>query len=392
MRRSVVALSSRLASSFKPCTSTLSTSSSLNVVLGSTVSSKRNLFITTVFLRGPPPMDLIKQLRVETDAPLGQCRKALEESGNDISKAKEWLRQKGLQTAAKKSSRTTQEGVIGMQQLGNERSVLLEVNSETDFVLNSDKFKEVIDECLDQLVKFKPSQNELSVEQNEQAFESEIVSNSAIFGGSSSIKEKFNELVAILRENVKPRRVKYLVNTNTIEQQLAGYLHNSKGEKIGGVASFVIVKAVPGSNKTPEQLQSLGRQIAMHICGMGPNYLTKEQVPAEVVQHERDLLLKRLEEQQAEEKQKAEQEGKEYKPKSQDILNKMIDGQLNKQFLSDQVLLLQPWVLDQKMTVQQFCKDSGIEIIDFVRMKVGEGMQYKPKKSFAEEVAEQVKV
>ncbi|KAF0976820.1 hypothetical protein FDP41_004115 [Naegleria fowleri] len=391
MRRSVVALSSRLASSFKPCTSTLSTSS-LNVVLGSTVSSKRNLFITTVFLRGPPPMDLIKQLRVETDAPLGQCRKALEESGNDISKAKEWLRQKGLQTAAKKSSRTTQEGVIGMQQLGNERSVLLEVNSETDFVLNSDKFKEVIDECLDQLVKFKPSQNELSVEQNEQAFESEIVSNSAIFGGSSSIKEKFNELVAILRENVKPRRVKYLVNTNTIEQQLAGYLHNSKGEKIGGVASFVIVKAVPGSNKTPEQLQSLGRQIAMHICGMGPNYLTKEQVPAEVVQHERDLLLKRLEEQQAEEKQKAEQEGKEYKPKSQDILNKMIDGQLNKQFLSDQVLLLQPWVLDQKMTVQQFCKDSGIEIIDFVRMKVGEGMQYKPKKSFAEEVAEQVKV
>lgn len=337
-------------------------------------------------------MDLIKQLRVETDAPLGQCRKALEESGNDISKAKEWLRQKGLQTAAKKSSRTTQEGVIGMQQLGNERSVLLEVNSETDFVLNSDKFKEVIDECLDQLVKFKPSQNELSVEQNEQAFESEIVSNSAIFGGSSSIKEKFNELVAILRENVKPRRVKYLVNTNTIEQQLAGYLHNSKGEKIGGVASFVIVKAVPGSNKTPEQLQSLGRQIAMHICGMGPNYLTKEQVPAEVVQHERDLLLKRLEEQQAEEKQKAEQEGKEYKPKSQDILNKMIDGQLNKQFLSDQVLLLQPWVLDQKMTVQQFCKDSGIEIIDFVRMKVGEGMQYKPKKSFAEEVAEQVKV
>jgi len=346
----------------------------------------RSLFVASQYLRAPP-MELIKQLRVETDAPLGQCRKALEESENDINKAKEWLRQKGLQTAAKKSSRTTQEGIIGIQQSGNERGLLLEVNSETDFVINSDKFKEVVDECLRNMIKIKFEKDEYAVEQDEAAFNENIVNNSAIFE-NSSIKEKFNDLVAVLRENVKARRVKFLSNQDS-QCQLAGYLHNAKSEHIGGVGAFVILKNAANGSKTPEQLQVLGRQIAMHICGMGPNYLKKEEIPEEVLNHERELLWKRLEEQQMDEKKKAESEGKQYKPKPKDILDRMIEGQLNKQFLGDHVLLAQPWVLDQKISVQQMCKDESIEIVKFIRMRVGEGMQYQAKKSFAEEVAEQ---
>ncbi|EFC49800.1 predicted protein [Naegleria gruberi] len=359
-----------------------------NMMICNGVTTTRSMFTCTNFLRAPPT-ELIKQLRAETDAPLGQVRKALEESDNDIKKAKEWLRQKGLQTAAKKSARSTQEGIIGIQQNGNERGVLFEVNSETDFVINSDVFKGVVDECLDVLVKSKFEKNEYSVEQDEQSFNQQVAENSALFENGVSIKQKFTELVAVLRENVKARRVKFINNIDS-SSQLVGYLHNSKTSKIGGVGAFVIVKAAPNSTKTAEQLQSAGRQIAMHICGMGPNYLTKDQVPAEVLSHERELLIKRLEEQNMEEKKKAEEAGKEYKPKPQNILNMMIEGQLNKQFLADHVLLLQPWVLDQKMSVQQFLKEEGIEVVDFIRMKVGEGMAYQAKKSFAEEVAEQV--
>ncbi|KAL9645174.1 hypothetical protein ABK040_002376 [Willaertia magna] len=329
-------------------------------------------------------MDTLKQLRADTDAPLGLCRKALEENNGELDKAKEWLRQKGLQTAAKKSSRATAEGVISIAQHDNKRAVLLEVNSETDFVVNSERFKQVVEECSNGLVKVENlSKREYAVEIDENVMNNEILENKSIFD-NQTIKDKLHELVGVLRENVKIRRVKVLENKDTENVQLVGYLHNAKTESMGGSASLVLIKSL--KERDVQTIQSLGRQVAMHICGMTPNYLTKEQVPDDVIEYERNMLRKRLEE----EKEQAEREGKVFKERPKDIVDKMIEGQLNKQFFGEYVLLAQPWVLDQKITVEQFCKDEGVQIIDFVRMKVGEGLQIS-KKSFAEEVAEQAK-
>ena len=283
---------------------------------------------------------LVKDLREKTGAGMLDCKKALEATNGDFNAAVDWLREKGISTANKKASRIAAEGMTDILVEGN-KAVIVEVNSETDFVAKNPEFKELVKEILNALIK----NNVKTVEEALELPSSEGTINDLIVAKTAKIGEKLSF-----------RRFE-IVEKN--DDQLFGqYIH--MGSKIG------VLLVINGTN------DEVCHNVAMHVAAMRPTCLRRAEVPAEDVEREREVL-----------KEQAINEGK--KP---EIAEKMVEGRLNK-FYKEICLEEQEFVMNSDINVGTYVKNNGGELVKMIRYEVGEGMQ-KREENFAEEVAKQM--
>lgn len=285
---------------------------------------------------------LVKELRERTGAGMMDCKKALEASNNDVDTAIDWLRENGIAKAAKKGDRVAAEGLTKVVVEGN-KAVILELNAETDFVAKNDQFLELLNKVATGLVNSdaKTLEEGLAVEVDGETI-ADLVTN-----GTASIGEKLD-----LR--------RFKIVTKTDEQSFANYSH------MGGKIS--VLALVDGTN------DEVAKQVCMHVAAANPQYLSKEQVPAEQVEKETEILTK-----------EALAEGK---PEA--IVGKMVEGRIRK-YLEEICLLPQNFIVDTDKTVQQVLDNAGINLVEFTRYEVGEGIE-KEEVDFAAEVAAQAKL
>ncbi|AMB98834.1 elongation factor Ts [Aerococcus urinaehominis] len=284
----------------------------------------------------------VKELRDRTGVGMMDAKKALVETDGDMDKAIDFLRENGLAKAAKKSDRIAAEGLTKVVVRGNE-AVILELNSETDFVAKNEQFINLLDSLAFAILDQKPESVEAAME------------NVTIEG--QKLSEHIAEKTSVIGEKLDFRR--FEIFTKTDDQEFGHYAHQ------GGRIS-VLVQLTGGD-------QDLANGIAMHIGGLNPRFLDEESVPADVREHEKEVLT--------------EQALNEGKPAN--IVEKMIAGRLRK-FFSEICLVDQDYLLDDSKTVGEVAKEAGAKIDFFRRYEVGEGIE-KREENFADEVAQQMK-
>jgi elongation factor Ts len=295
----------------------------------------------------------IKELRDSTGAGMMDCKKALMESDGDIQAASDWLRKKGLAAAAKKSGRVAAEGLVGVA-TADKAGAIVELNSETDFVARNEQFQELVS-------------NIASVALREKG-DLDAIQNSAYPKGGT-VSEAITEAIGTIGENMTLRRTAYLEAENGF---VASYIHNAIGNGLGKIGVLVALNTTDPDN---EQIQQLGKQIAMHVAAARPDALTRDQVNSEKIERERQVL-----------KEQAIASGK-----PAEIAEKMVEGRLRK-FYEEIVLPEQLFVIDGKTkvseAVQQTEKETGasIQIAGFISYQLGEGVE-KEEDDFAAEVA-----
>ncbi|SHE65660.1 translation elongation factor Ts [Thermomonas hydrothermalis] len=285
---------------------------------------------------------LVKELRERTGAGMMECKKALTQNNGDIDAAAEWLRKQGLAKADKKSSRVAAEGRIALAQDGG-KAVLVEVNSETDFVANDSNFKAFAEAV---------AQAALS----SGATDVDTLKAARVASGET-VEEARAAAVAKLGENIQVRRMVRVDSAHTV----GAYVH---GGKIG-----VLVELAGGN-------ADLARGLAMHIAAMNPPYNKAADVPAEFIAKEKEIELAKMSEKD--------------KAKPADILEKIITGKLNK-IINEVTLYGQPYVLDGDKTVEAVVKAAGADVIGFSRLVVGEGIE-KVQEDYLTEVAKAMQV
>lgn len=282
---------------------------------------------------------LVKELRERTGAGMMECKKALTETAGDIDAAAEWLRKQGLAKADKKASRVAAEGRIAVAQ-SEGKAVLVEINSETDFVAKDSNFL-AFAEAVAQAALTS------GVEDVEALKQAKIAS-------GETVEEARAAVVAKVGENVQVRRMVRVDSANHV----AAYVH---GGRIG-----VLVELKGGD-------MELARGIAMHVAAMNPPYNKASDVPAEFIAKEKEIELAKMSEKD--------------KAKPADILEKIISGKLNK-IVSENTLYGQPYVMDTNQSVEQVLKAAGADVVGFKRLAVGEGIE-KQADDFAAEVMKQ---
>ena len=283
---------------------------------------------------------LVKELRERTGAGMMECKKALVEADGDIEAAAEIMRKSGAAKADKKAGRVAADGAIKAWVSDDGKSaVILEINSETDFVAKDDNFQAFADQVLAAVAAHRP--------------DSVDALSALSLDNGQSVEEARQALIAKVGENIQVRRFETIES----DASIACYLH---GARIG-----VLVD----SNAD----EDLARDIAMHIAAVNPQFIDRDAVPAEFVDKEKAILIAQ-----------AESSGK-----PPEIIEKMIQGRLNK-FLAEVTLMGQPFVKDPDRTVAQLLSDAGAEVSGFVRYEVGEGIEKKVE-DFAAEVASQLK-
>lgn len=287
---------------------------------------------------------MVKELREKTGAGMMDCKKALTETNGDMDKAIEFLREKGLSSAAKKADRVAAEGLTSVSVDGN-RAVLLEVNCETDFVAKNADFQSFINDLASHVLAQNPSSVDELLEQKM---------------GEGTVKERLSGLIAKIGENMNVRRFQVVEKTDA--DSFGAYVH------MGGRISVLTVLV----NSTNE---NVAKDIAMHIAAINPRFLSKDQVSAEVVAQEKEILT-----------QQALNEGK-----PANIVEKMVEGRLGK-FYQETVLLEQAFVKDPDISVGKLVQKEGnnASVREFFRFELGEGIE-KRQDNFAEEVMAQVK-
>ena len=298
---------------------------------------------------------LVKKLRGTSGAGMMDCKKALEETGGDIDAAIDWLRTKGLATAAKKSGRVAAEGLVAINVAGTS-AAMIELNAETDFVSRNDDFQSLA------LNLAKLANNA-----------SDIVSlNSLAFPNTQrTVAEEITHNIATIGENIMLRRMK---NIKVNNGRVISYIHNATANGMGRIGVLVALE----SDAVTEILESLGKQIAMHVAATKPLSLSVESLDPEMVQRERDVLI-----------EQAKESGK-----PQEIAEKMVEGRLRK-YYQEVVLLEQIFVIDGESKVSEVIKkvaiDCGSDIIlkEFSFFVLGDGVE-KEETDFAEEVAAQL--
>jgi elongation factor Ts len=299
----------------------------------------------------------VKALREKTGAGMMDAKKALEQTGGDIEAAVDALRAKGLATAAKKSSRTAAEGLVGVAVSGT-RGVAVEVNSETDFVAKNDKFQDFV-------------RTVTAVALAEDAANVEALRNAAYPSGGS-VADKLTDNVATIGENQQIRRLKH-VSVN--EGVIVPYMHNAQAPNLGKIGVLVALE----SSADKAALEALGKQLAMHIAAAFPQALDAAGLDAEVIERERKIAA-----------EKAAESGK-----PAEVQAKMVDGAIGK-FAKENALLSQVFVMDNKTPISEVVakagKEAGAPIVlkDYVRFQLGEGIE-KEETDFAAEVAAAVK-
>lgn len=281
---------------------------------------------------------LIKQLRDRTGAGMTDCKKALEETNNDIEAACDWLREKGIAKAAKKSGRIAAEGTTYVLTSGND-AVILEVNSETDFVAKSDAFKDLVKEVANILLDKKPANVEEAKEVT---------------------KELFTNATVKIGEKLDLRRFEILHKENN--QTFGSYIH------MGGKISALLV--LNGDNAEAAQ------GIAMHIAANRPTYLTTNDIPAEAVAQETAIQME------------ASKQDEKLANKPANVLENIIKGKVSKYF-AESVLVEQDYLLEPGTKVGAYLKNHSLSIVKFVRFETGEGLE-KRVENFAEEVQKQM--
>ncbi len=286
---------------------------------------------------------MVKELREKTGAGMMDCKKALTETDGDMEKAIDYLREKGIAKAAKKGDRIAAEGLTSIEVQGNE-AVILEVNSETDFVAKNEGFQTLVKELAAHLLAKKPANVEEALEQK--------------MDNGASVSEHVNAAIAKIGEKLSLRR--FEVVTKEDGDVFGAYLH--MGGRIG------VLTVLGGTSDS-----DVAKDVAMHVAAVNPKYVTRDQVSAEEVEREREVLT-----------QQALNEGK-----PENIVAKMVEGRLGK-FFEDICLLDQSFVKDPDQKVRKFVESKSATVKSFVRYEVGEGIE-KRQDNFAEEVMSQVK-
>ena len=292
---------------------------------------------------------MVSELRKKTGAGMMDCKKALTETGGNIDEAVDFLRKKGLSAAAKKSDRVAAEGAIVAAAAGA-KGVLVEVNAETDFVAKNAEFQQFI-------------QGIAAVSLESDVADVEAIKGLQFPGTGRTVAEELTHQIATIGENMSLRR---LGRCNAGEGVVVSYIHGAG--KIG-----VLVELKTTSNDS--RVEDLARQIAMHVAAASPQYLNRDQVSSEVIDKEKEIM-----------RVKAIDSGK-----PENIVEKIIAGQINKYF-GEVCLLEQTFVIDPDLTVgkvvEKLAKDLGvgIELSNYVRYQLGEGIE-KKEDDFAAEVA-----
>lgn len=283
---------------------------------------------------------LVKELREKSGAGMMDCKKALTETNGDLEKAIEYLREKGILKAGKKSTRIAAEGLVSLY-VSNDAKIgaIVEVNSETDFVAKNDKFVKFVDDLAKMIVE-----KDLETIEDLKAAEYE----------GKTVEEFLTELIATIGENMNIRRFEKLKT----EGKIVPYLHGN-----GSIAVFVDL--VNGSD-------DVATDVAMQITAMKPEFFNKEEVPTDRVEKEKEIL--------------SEQVKNEGKPA--ELAEKIALGKLGK-FYEEICLLEQKFVKDSHISISEYLKQNNTEIKGFVRIEKGEGLE-KKEENFAEEVAKQM--
>ena len=282
---------------------------------------------------------LVKELRERTGSGMMECKKALVETDGDIEAAAELMRKSGAAKADKKAGRVAADGAIKVSVSADGKSaVILEINSETDFVAKDDNFQAFAEEVVAAVAQEKPASME------------ELLA--ITLSSGQTVEETRQALIAKVGENIQLRRFEFVESDTSI----ACYLH---GARIG-----VLVDSSADSD--------LARDIAMHIAAVNPQFVDQDSIPAEFIEKEKAILIAQ-----------AESSGK-----PPEIIEKMIQGRLNK-FLAEVSLLGQPFVKDPDQTVANLLSGAGASVSGFVRYEVGEGIEKKVE-DFAAEVASQL--
>ena len=283
----------------------------------------------------------VNELREKTGAGMLDCKKALQESEGNMEKAIDWLREKGISKAAKKESRIAAEGLSEILVDGN-KAVILEINSETDFVAKNAEFtnfvsllaKVVLDNCPKTM---------------EEAMELPM--------SDGTVNSSLINLIAKIGEKISFRRFE-IVEKN--DNQVFGVYNHQNLGKIN------VITILDGDNS------EIARDVAMHVAAMNPGYLSRSDVPEDVINHEKDVI-----------KKQAIEEGK-----PAEIAEKMVNGRINK-FYKEVCLLEQPFIKDPDLDVAGYAKANNMAVVKFVRFEVGEGME-KRNDDFASEVMSQI--
>ena len=284
---------------------------------------------------------LVKELRERTGAGMMDCKKALTQTDGNIDAAIDYLRENGIAKAAKKADRIAAEGLSYIEVKGN-KAVILEINSETDFVAKNEKFVALVKNVAEAILTAEPATLEEALQVEAQ-------------GGT--VEAVINEGIATIGEKLSLRR--FEVVTKSDADAFGAYSH--MGGRIG------VLTLVEGSTD-----EEAAKDVAMHIAALAPKYLDESEVPADVLEHEKKVLT--------------EQALNEGKPAN--IVEKMIVGRINK-FLEEITVVNQKFVKDDSFTVEKFLASKGGKLAKFVRYEVGEGIE-KKEDNFAEEVMSQV--
>jgi elongation factor Ts len=296
---------------------------------------------------------MVKELREKSGAGMMDCKKALSENNGQMEDAIDWLRKKGLASVSKKSGRVAAEGLVGIN-VKNNSGVIIEINSETDFVSRNEIFQNFVKNCGELALSKKSNIEELKklpYPDSERTVDEELANNIATIG-----------------ENMNIRRLEFL---EVSEGGLFSYIHNSTAEGLGRLGVLVSLK----SKLNVDELSALGKQIAMHVAATSPKSLSIDDLDEQIVNRERQVLI--------------DQAIASGKPK--EIADKIVQGRMHK-FYQEVVLNEQVSVLDGETKIKDLVKNfskeknSDIELTGFKMIKLGDGIEVE-ETNFAEEVA-----
>lgn len=297
---------------------------------------------------------LVKELREKTGVGMMDCKKALIENDGDMEAAIDWLRKKGLSKAAKKADRVAAEGLVGVKS-DDKTGAVVEINSETDFVARNEQFQRMVGEITELALSTGGDLDKLLA---------------AKMGSKSmSVEDYVREMVATIGENITVRRTAAL---SVEEGVVSAYVHNKSADGMGKIGVLVALE----SSGDKDKLADFGRQLAMHVAAASPLALLPEELNGEVIGRERAIYS-----------EQAKASGK-----PPEIVEKMVEGRLRKEFFQQVVLMQQTFVIDGKATVEQAVKTAEksigapVKVAGFVRYALGEGID-KQDDDFAAEVA-----
>ena len=283
-------------------------------------------------------LDKVKKLRELTGVGFKDCKNAIDENNGDIDKSIEFLRKKGIAKANKKMERIAADGLVSLSENKNSYSII-EINCETDFVAKNNEF-----------IKFVEEVSELSL-LNSGKMENILA---AKMKNKKNVKDNLVDLISKIGEKITIRRSDFIDSQNTLN---FSYIHSAVKKNLGKIGVLVSLE----TKKAKEELEGLGKQLAMHIAASSPLAIDKENIPANILEKEKEIIIEEL-----------KNSGKDSK-----IVDKIALGKINK-FINDNTLLNQEWIMEPKKKVKEILKtfagNDTITVKKIIRFKVGEGI------------------